>query len=270
MPRTMPLRTEAIVLRQRGIGDADKVCVLLSPGRGRIEAVARGVRKTTSRLAGHVDALSRGTFQLAQGRSMLIVTQAQTLDAWPELHDDMDRLSLASGVAELIDRTAMADVHSAQLYRLVRETLSRVAEAPDARAAVRWFQLHWLDQQGYQPELDDCVRCRTPLGPTGNGLAAGDGGVVCPDCHRAGAGLPLSPAAFKLLRYMRRSSFEHSAQVRLDRATALEVDRQLASLVEHALDGRLRSASFAQALEGAERRAGTIPTATREANHAPI
>ena len=48
MPRTMPLRTEAIVLRQRGIGDADKVCVLLSPGRGRIEAVARGVRKTTS------------------------------------------------------------------------------------------------------------------------------------------------------------------------------------------------------------------------------
>ena len=266
MPRTQPLRTEAIVLRQRPIGDADKVCVLLSPAHGRMEAVARGVRKTTSRLAGHVDALSRGTFQLARGRSMYIVTQAQTLDAWPPLHDDIDRLSLAVGVAELIDRTAMPDVGSRSLYRLTQESLARVAEADDPAAAVRWFRLRWLDQQGYQPELDACVRCRAALEPAGNGLAALEGGVVCPDCHRAGAGAPLSSTAFRLLRYMRRSSFDLTAQVRVNRAAASEVDRHLSALVEHALDGRLRSSSFAQALEGAARRAGN----TREVDHAAV
>ena len=270
MPRTQPLRTEAIVLRQRGIGDADKICVLLSPGRGRIEAVARGVRKTTSRLAGHVDALSRGMFQLAQGRSMFVVTQAQTLDAWPQLHDDIDRLSLAAGVAELIDRTAMPDVSSGPLYRLLRETLERVASTNEPAVAVRWFQLRWLDEQGYQPELADCVRCRTTLAAETNGLSAADGGVVCPSCHRAGAGVPLSSSAFKLLRYMRRSSFDLTAQVRLDRVTALEVDRHLAALVEQALDGRLRSSSFAQALEGAGRGAGRLVRDTKEANRAAV
>ena len=253
MPRAQPLRTEAIVLRQRPIGDADKVCVLLSPAHGRIEASARGVRKTTSRLAGHVEALSRGVFQLAQGRAMYIVTQAQTLDAWPALHSDIDRLSLALGVAELIDRTAVADVGSRALYQLTRETLARTAEADDPAAAVRWFRLHWLDQQGYQPELDACVRCRAALTPDGNGLAALEGGVVCPDCHRGGAGAPLSSAAFKLLRYIRRSSFDLTARVRVDRPTAAELDRHLSALVEHALDGRLRSSSFARALEGAAR-----------------
>lgn len=266
MPRTRPLRTEAIVLRQRPIGDADKVCVLLSPAHGRIEAVARGVRKTTSRLAGHVEALSRGSFQLAQGRSMYIVTQAQTLDAWPGLHDDIDRLSLAVGAAELIDRTAVADLGSRALYELTRKTLSRIAETGEPAAAARWFRLRWLDQQGYQPELNDCVRCRATLEPEGNGLAALEGGVVCPDCHRAGAGAPLSSTAFKLLRYMRRSSFDLTAQVRLSAAAAAEVDRHLSALVEHALDGRLRSSSFARALEGAGRGARV----TKETDHAAV
>lgn len=265
MPRTQPLRTEAIVLRQRPIGDADKVCVLLSPTRGRIEASARGVRKISSRLAGHVGALSRGMFQLAQGRSMYVVTQAQTLDAWPGLHDDIDRLSLAVGVAELIDRTAVADLGSRDLYALTRDTLARVADADEPAAAARWFRLRWLDQQGYQPELDACVRCRAALQAEGNGLAAPEGGVVCPDCHRSGAGASLSSAAFKLLRYMRRSSFELSAQVRLSPAAAAELDRHLAALVEHALDGRLRSASFARALENAPR-----GEQTREVDHAGV
>ena len=270
MPRTQPLRTEAIVLRQRPIGDTDKVCVLLSPSHGRIEASARGVRKTSSRLAGHVGALSRGTFQLAQGRSMYVVTQAQTLDSWPGLHDDIDRLSLAVGVAELIDRTAVADVGSRSLYNLARDTLARVAEADDPAAAVRWFRLRWLDQQGYQPELDACVRCRAPLQADDNGLAALEGGVVCPDCHRSGAGAALSSPAFKLLRYMRRSSFELTAQVRLSPAAAAEVDRHLAALVEHALDGRLRSASFARALESAPARPPFLGEQTREVDHAGV
>ena len=269
MPRTGragPLRTEAIVLRQRAIGDADKVCVLLSPSRGRIEAVARGVRKTTSRLAGHVGALSCGAFQLAQGRSLYTVTAAQTLEAWPALHEDVERLSLAVGVAELVDRTAVPDVGSARLYQLLKHTLAQLAGASEPAAALRWFQLRWLDEQGYRPELAACVRCRAALQPDGNGLAAADGGVVCPDCHRAGAGLPLSAAAFKLLRYMRRSSFDRTAQVRLERRTASEVERHLTALVEQALDGRLRSLSFAQALEGAARGARQ----TREANRAAV
>ena len=132
MPRIRPIRTEAIVLRQRPLGDADRICVLFSPTRGRIEAVAKGVRKPLSKLAGHVEPLSRGQFGLAPGRSLFVVTDAQTLDSWPSLHDDVARMTEALAMAELVDRSTDVDVSSGPLYQLLRHSLDALAESPCA------------------------------------------------------------------------------------------------------------------------------------------
>ena len=252
MPRIHPIRTEAIVLRQRPLGDADRICVLFSPTRGRIEAVAKGVRKPLSKMSGHVEPLSRGQFGLAQGRTLFVVTDAQTLDSWPSLHDDVQRLTEALAMAELVDRSTDVDVSSGPLYQLLRHSLDALAATASPAAIRWWFTLRFLDQQGYRPELEACVRCRTELGPDGNGYAAADGGVVCPGCHGAGHGQRLSSPVFRLLRYMRRSSCEATAQVRVDAEASAELERYLRLSVEQALDGRLRSRSFAEDLARAE------------------
>lgn len=246
------MRTEAIVLRQRPIGDADKVCIMLSPTRGRVEAVAKGVRKTTSRLAGHVAPLSRGMFAIAPTRSLDIVTQAQALDAWPSLHDEIDRLTEAVAIAELVERTTEAEHSAGELYALLRHSFDELSRLSSPRSVRWWFTLRFLDVQGYRPELDECVRCRAKLGPDQNGFAAHDGGVVCPACHRAGAGMVLSSPVFRLLRFMRRSSCEATAQVRVDAESSAELERHLRLLVEQALDGQLRSRGFAEAMARAE------------------
>ncbi len=252
MPRIRPIRTEAIVLRQRPLGDADRICVLFSPIRGRVEAVAKGVRRPLSKMSGHVEPLSRGQFGLAQGRSLYVITDALTLDAWPSLHEDVDRMTEALAMAELVDRSTDVDMASGPLYQLLRHSLDQLATTATPTAVRRWFTLRFLDQQGYRPELDECVRCRAELGPDGNGYAAADGGVVCPSCHGAGVGLRLSSAVFRLLRYMRRSSCEATTQVRVDADAATELERHLRMSLEQALDGRLRSSSFTEALERAE------------------
>ena len=252
MPRIRPIRTEAIVLRQRPLGDADRICVLFSPTRGRIEAVAKGVRKPLSKLAGHVEPLSRGQFGLAPGRSLFVVTDAQTLDSWPSLHDDVARMTEALAMAELVDRTTDVDVSSGPLYQLLRHSLDALAESPAPPAIRWWFTLRFFDQQGYRPELEACVRCRADLGPESNGYSAADGGVVCPACHGAGHGQRLSSPVFRLLRYMRRSSAESTAQVRVDADASAELERHLRLSLEQALDGRLRSRSFAEDLARAE------------------
>ncbi len=252
MPRVQPIRTEAIVLRQRPLGDADRICVLFSPTRGRVEAVARGVRKPLSKLAGHVEPLSRGAFNLAQGRSLHVITGAQTLDAWPELHDDVDRMTEALALVELVDRSTDADIASGPLYRLLEHSLGQLAATPSPRAVRWWFTLRFLDQQGYRPELDTCVRCRAAVGPDGNGYAALEGGVVCPDCRGAGVGQRLSSAVFRLLRYMRRSSCAATAQVRIAEDAVAELERHLRLSFEQALDIRLRSSGFSEALARAE------------------
>ena len=252
MPRIRPIRTEAIVLRQRPLGDADRICVLFSPTRGRIEAVAKGVRKPLSKLTGHVEPLTRGVFGLAHGRSLEVVTDAQTLDSWPPLHEDMDRMTEALVMVELVDRSTDMDVSSGPLYQLLRHSLDALAATSSPRAVRWWFILRFLDQQGYRPELDSCVRCRSEVEPDGNGFSAADGGVVCPTCHGAGVGQRLSSAVFRLLRYMRRSSCESTAQVRVGAEASVELERHLRLSLEQALDGRLRSSGFAEALARAE------------------
>ncbi len=252
MPRIRPIRTEAIVLRQRPLGDADRICVLFSPTRGRIEAVAKGVRKPLSKLSGHVEPLSRGQFGLAHGRSLEVVTDAQTLDSWPALHEDVDRMTEALAMAELVDRSTDVDAAAGPLYQLLRHSLDALAETTSPRSVRWWFGLRFLDQQGYRPELDACVRCRNEVGPEGNGFSAADGGVVCPTCHGAGVGQRLSSPVFRLLRYMRRSSCESTAQVRVDAEASAELERHLRLSLEQALDGRLRSSGFAEALARAE------------------
>ncbi len=275
MPRVRPMRTEAIVLRQRPLGDADRICVLFSPTRGRIEAVAKGVRKPLSKLSGQVQPLSRGWFGLAHGRSLDVITEAQSLDSWSALHDDVDRMTEALAMAELIDRSTDVDLGSSALYRLLRTAMEALCVTDSPRAVRWWFTLRVLDQQGYKPELDDCVRCRATLQPEENGYSASDGGVVCPQCHRAGVGQRLSSPVFRLLRYMRRASCEATAQVRVDVESSDELERHLRLSLEYALDSRLRSASFAEELARAEsigRRAasGATPREREEQEHAAI
>ncbi len=252
MPRIRPIRTEAIVLRQRPLGDADRICVLFSPTRGRVEAVAKGVRKPLSKMSGHVEPLSRGQFGLAQGRSLFVVTDAQTLDSWPSLHDDVQRMTEALAMAELVERSTDADISSGPLYQLLRHSLDALADTPSPPAIRWWFTLRFFDQQGYRPELEACVRCRADVGPGGNGYSAVDGGVVCPSCHGAGHGQRLSSPVFRLLRYMRRSSAESTAQVRVDAQASAELEQHLRLSLEQALDGRLRSSGFAEELARAE------------------
>ena len=240
-----------MVLRQRPIGDADRVCVLLTPGRGRVEAVARGVRKPKSKLAGHVAEITRGQFQLAQGRDLFVITGAQTTDGFAALHEDVERLGRAAGMCELVDRSTEFDVPGRAVFDLLCRGLAALCELPEPAGAAFWFMLRYLDAQGYRPELDQCVACGKRLGPEGNGFSAREGGAACPDCHRVGAGAPLSPGAFRLLRFMRRSPAEALGGVRIGRDAAAELDRHLQASAEGVLEGRLRSASFVRAVDAA-------------------
>ena len=239
-------RTEAIVLRQRPLAEADKVCVLFTPLHGRIEAVAKGVRRSRSRLAGHVEPLTRSRFLIARTRSLDIITQAETVDAFPALHADLDRLGLALCAAELVDRFTDTAADVGALYRLLLDTLGRLESAPAPALALRWFELRLLDDQGYRPQLGRCVRCDAAPPPEGAAFAVGAGGVVCPDCRAGIDGRPLSPRAFKLLRFMQSAPYDQSAQVRVDAALGREIEGHLRAAIEFALDQEVRAARFVE------------------------
>ncbi len=112
-------KTTAIVLRQRRLGEADKIITLFTPNLGKIDAVAKGVRRTRSKVAGHVEPLTYTAFMLARGRELDIITQAQSIEAFSELREDLERTSRGLYAAELVDRFTPERQENFQVFRLL-------------------------------------------------------------------------------------------------------------------------------------------------------
>ncbi len=243
-------KTPAIVLRQRKLGDTDKILTLYAANMGKIEAVAKGVRKTRSRLAGHVEPLTQATFMLAKGKSLDVVTQVDTIESFPRLRSDLDRLSRGLYAAELIDRFTEPREEQFVLYRLLLDTLRRVSAHADIDTPVRFFEMALLDLLGYRPELEECVVCRRRLEPEVNYWSAGAGGVVCVGCRGQVEGemRRLSVNALKMLRLLLHGRFEDVARVSVSAELADELERPMREYVRWVLEWDVRSSAFIDAV----------------------
>src|SRR5918995_3601063 len=156
-------RAEAIVLRTVDFGEADRILVLFSRHFGKVHVVAKGIRRATSRMAGHAEPLTHATYQLARGRELDVLTGAETRAVYPSIRDDLLRIAAGWYVAELTDRFTLEHEPSAPLFDLL-ETALRHLEAGHVPALVcRWFDLHLLDRSGFRPELGRCVQCEGAL-----------------------------------------------------------------------------------------------------------
>lgn len=250
-------KTPAIVLRQRKLGDADKIITLYSANYGKLDAVAKGVRRVTSRLAGHVEPLNHGNYLIAHGRNLDIITQAQTIEPFPPLRDGLERLSRALYAAELVDRATEERSENFALYRLLLDTLRRLSQRDDLDLILRFFEMSLLGQLGYRPQVGECVVCGRQLDPEGNAWAPGAGGVVCSTCRPADVSLrPLSANALRLLRLLQQGSFQEVARLRIDADLADELERHLREAIHYALERDVRSASFLDAVRRRLRTAG--------------
>lgn len=242
-------KTEAIILRQRKLGEADRILTLYTPTLGKLDAKAKGVRKTTSRLSGHLQPLNRVVVQLAQGHTADVVTGVETLDSFRYLREDLDRLSRGLYAAELTDRITPEHVHAFPAYRLLFDTLQRLNQPGDADEALRFFEMRLLDQSGFRPELGRCVGCTRDLEPVDNFFAPVAGGAVCRDCVPGLAGpRVLTLNGLKLLRLMQRGSYNDLARVRVPADLSDEVERHLRSYIITVLERDVNAAAFIERL----------------------
>lgn len=247
MPKPRVYKTQALVLRQRKLGEADKIVTLYTSHGGRVDAVAKGVRRTKSRLAGHLEPLTLGSYLLAEGRDLDIVTQAETVDAFPGLRSDLERLSRGLYCAELVDRLTPERSEGNPIFRLLQETLSYLSASPSYDLAVRRFEIRLMDLLGYRPALAACAVCYSPLQPRANYWSVSGGGAICPDCTDDSLRLaPLSLNGLKMMRLLERGSFEDASRVRVSGELALELQTCLGDYVRYVMERDVRSARFVE------------------------
>lgn len=245
MSRERLYRTEAVVLKRTDFGEADRLLTLYTPGLGKLRAIAKGIRRPTSRKSGHLELFSHSQLLIARGRNLDIITQAETITTFKPLRHDLMRLTYAYYVAELVDRFAKEGVDNRPLYDLLLATIARLAEDPDPVLVARFFEVHLLGLMGYQPQLFHCVECRSLLTPEDQYFHHDAGGVLCPACARKMTGArPLSLVALKVLRFLQTRGYELCRTLQLRSTTQQEVEDLLHRYIVHHLERNLKSVEF--------------------------
>jgi len=230
-----------VVLRKLDYGEADRIYTLLTRDHGKVGALARGVRRSTSRLSSALELFSQIDVELACGRSLDIVTQAVRLPG-PRIGPDLERTAYAALVAEVADRVS-EDRHPAEgVFELTVLALADLAQGPP-RPAAAWFLLAALDQLGYAPELGECIGCRTPLQDRPHLFSPAGGGFLCSTCAPQEA-VRVDAAVIKVLRIMARADIDLYRRLKLEPDLLADLERVLEAQLEHHLDRQLRSLRF--------------------------
>lgn len=246
MPTARAFSTDAIVLKRMDYGEADRILTVVTRRYGKLRLLAKGVRRTQSKLAGHLELFAHAQIMAAKGRNLDIVTQAMTIDSFWEIRESLEKSSYAFHFAELVDAFVQdADEHRG-VFDLLRESLAALSntDRPPGLLA-RHFEIHLLDEAGFRPQLETCVSCEASVQPVTNGYSVPRGGVFCPTCTRLElSAVPLDVTPLKVLRLLQRTPQARSLTVEVPAQVLEHVENVLRRHLEFSLERKLRAVNF--------------------------
>jgi DNA repair protein RecO (recombination protein O) len=235
-----PVKTEAVVLRSMRYGEADRIMHIYTPNRGRVSAIAKGVRRTRSRFGGRLEPFFRLNIELHAGRGeLLTVTGAQTVDGYARLRGDGRALDAAARACDAVGRLFETSEPHPGVFHLLCRKLSLLDEQPAGatRAAALAFRLKLLHAAGLAPQLGACVTCGEREHLVAFSGAAG--GVVCGACEAAS--FPLGQEAYSFLTEALGRPLTEAPDA--PPAALAQVERAIAVTLEHHANLRLMPAA---------------------------
>ena len=231
------------MLRKLDYGEADRIFTLLTRDHGKVGAIAKGVRRSSSKLGPSLELYAHIDVLLAKGRGELdVVAQVARIPGY-RIEGDVERVAHAALIAELTERVC-EDRHPLDgVYELAVSSLAELSRETDPRRASAWFLLCALDLLGYATQLVNCASCERPLPARPSPFSAEAGGFLCNRCALP-AMEPVPLAAIKVLRLMASGDLDMYRRLRLDAVVLNSIEAVLQAQLEHHLDRRLKSVQF--------------------------
>ena len=263
-------QTEAIVIKKTRLGEADRILTLYTPDMGKIQGVAKGVRRPKSKLSGHLELLTHSMIFLVHGRNLDTIVGSQNIESFLPLKSDLELGAYALYATELVYQFGAERQENRRLFSLLLEIMQQLCRqktADGSRPAVgasqmrangnnqeisgilRYFELHLLEEVGYRPQLGQCVSCRKVLPDTTNYFSASSGGMVCPDCRlKHTYTYPISPSALKSLRLLQDSDWSAISELSRDMDIHREMEFMLRNYLKYLLERDVRSVAWLDTL----------------------
>lgn len=243
--------TEALILKTRSWGEADQLVTLFSRDRGKLVAVAKGLKKPQSRLRGGAQVLTHSELMLHTGRSLDRITGSQSIHGF-NLNDSLDRLTCAMYWVDLLDRILPEREANPPIFELALKALTGLEAAESHRFSLEAFSLffEWnlINLMGYQPCLDCCVLCREPQEverERGFAFSAGEGGLLCSRCAVETSGwVRITAPTLAVLRRWSVISFNQFNRITVSPNSRQEIDIVVEAVLRYHLERDLPSRSF--------------------------
>lgn len=243
----MNIKTLGIIIRRSNLGDADKILTIYTKEHGKLRAVAKGVRKIGSKLAGSLEPYSLVDFIFHNGASLDTVTSAVIIEDASMISKSCSDVAKAHYFGELIDRLTEDGEKNSELFEILRLALFRLCRGDENPFLLPFYELKALDRLGYNPSVYYCVKCRHKLLAGENYFSYADGGVVCAECQHLG--LPkVSVEAIKVFRLIIESDISLIDRLKITPEVVEEIERIIDNYVTYILERETKSKKVLKSL----------------------
>lgn len=242
-------RCQGIVLRRVNVGEADRIITLYTREKGKLQAIAKGARKSLSKLAGSTELFTYGRYFLASGRDLDILTQSEIKEPFPRIRTDLKRIAYATYFVELINGLIEEFEPNYELFDTLLSALYLLEGEVDPEIVGRYFELQVMSQLGYRPELDRCIRCDAEPSSEQIPFSPSLGGRVCEECGPIPEDvIYLSKETGDAMKRLLASDARTVRDVKLSDKAREELSRAMRWHVRYRLDKDLKSMDFIDSL----------------------
>lgn len=242
-------KSEAILLRTRNWGDADRMVTLFTREYGKIVAMAKGARRPRNHLSGGLQPFSHCNLLLLSGKNLDLITQCEVLNPFRLIVEDLDKIAYASCIVEILAELMPEKEPGPDVFQLLLDTL-KVLEKHQPRLVSLSFILKILAFSGFYPNFTHCVKCGASVTLPAR-FSAENGGVVCSHCASQ-TGAELSAQTLQSLKVLQNLDLTHPGSFSLSGAAVRSGELLLYDYLEHILDKPLKTLSMLKILRSQE------------------
>ena len=200
-------KTEGIIIKRRNFGETDRMLTIYTKEYGKIEALAKGARKSLSKLGGHIELFYRSDFVIHEGRNIDLVIGAQLANSFSHLQTSSELTNSAYYLSELLYRSTGENIENRQIYYLLNQVLVKLNKQ-SYQKLLCYFELKLFSNLGHEPQIDVCAHCHKKIQEKAV-FDYREGGSLCMDCAKMSVDpLYLSPNATKLVRIIRKQPLD--------------------------------------------------------------
>ena len=243
-------KTQAFALKTQDYRDTSLLATFYTRDHGKIRGIVKGIRDTRARFSSTVEPFSLNEilfYKRKRGGDLHLITQIDLEDLFPQLRDDLERLSYASYFIDLLNEIVETEEPSPAIFDLLYDALVFLSSGASCKRTARIFEVKLFDRLGLMPEIKACTVCQAP-DPDPAYFNVSLGGIACKTCSE-GDGMPVSKGTLNFLEHVRRAPFKELQHVKVSQEVGAELEKALRRFVDFHLSHKLKSVIFLEKME---------------------